>query len=302
MPYDRGSADGLMGVPIRLTADVNHRVNRSTLEETYSQILNDLQQAGDLLEDISFPTNKLRPNKRTVWGYLSRICLSMKEYERAGRYADSVLQHYDKLIDYNSVSSPTISTSSANQEVFLQSRMVSGVTHFTTVSGTLHVDTNLYRLFGEHDLRRILLYNGDEERVRVRKAYTGLIQFFSGLTTAELYLIRAECNARLGNVNSALSDLNHIMKNRYDQEYFELTILNEPNDVLECILLERRKELAFRGLRWSDIRRLNLEGRGITLRRKLRQEVVELLPNDPRYALPIPQSEIELSGIQQNDR
>lgn len=51
-----------------------------------------------------------------------------------------------------------------------------------------------------------------------------------------------------------------------------------------------------------DIKRLNKEGANITLTRTLNNSVYELLPNDLRSALPIPEDIISLSGMEQNRR
>ena len=74
-------------------------------------------------------------------------------------------------------------------------------------------------------------------------------------------------------------------------------------DALILILRERRKELVFRDLRWTDLKRLNKETAfQQTIKRKINGQEYILLPNDNRYALPIPQSVISISGIQQNPR
>jgi hypothetical protein len=51
-----------------------------------------------------------------------------------------------------------------------------------------------------------------------------------------------------------------------------------------------------------DIKRLNKEGRNIIVKRKIGSDRIELLPNDNRYAWPIPPDIIELSGMKQNPR
>ena len=71
---------------------------------------------------------------------------------------------------------------------------------------------------------------------------------------------------------------------------------------MALILLERRKELLMRGLRWMDLKRLNMEGAAITLTRTVNGQVYTLPPNDLRYALPIPEDVIAISGMQQNPR
>jgi len=59
-------------------------------------------------------------------------------------------------------------------------------------------------------------------------------------------------------------------------------------DALDSVLVERRKELAFRGLRWSDLRRLNNEGAGDTIYHGLNGQAHRLSPNSLNYVLPIP--------------
>ncbi len=54
------------------------------------------------------------------------------------------------------------------------------------------------------------------------------------------------------------------------------------------VLQERRKELIFRGTRWSDLRRLNLEGAGIGLNRIINGVTYTLPPNDARWVMLIP--------------
>jgi hypothetical protein len=71
---------------------------------------------------------------------------------------------------------------------------------------------------------------------------------------------------------------------------------------LDTVLAERRKELAFRGIRWSDLRRLNQEDWNITLTRNLNGTPYTLPPNSKLYTLPIPPDVIQESGIAQNPR
>ncbi|HEY6083417.1 MAG TPA: RagB/SusD family nutrient uptake outer membrane protein, partial [Chitinophagaceae bacterium] len=66
------------------------------------------------------------------------------------------------------------------------------------------------------------------------------------------------------------------------------------------ILVERRKELVFRTIRFTDIKRLNKEGADITQKRIIGGKTYILLPNDPRYALSIPENVIQAGGIPQN--
>ena len=66
------------------------------------------------------------------------------------------------------------------------------------------------------------------------------------------------------------------------------------------MLTERRKELLFRGVRWVDVKRLNKEGYGISLQRTIDGQTYRLGPNSLRFALPIPEDVIAMSGMPQN--
>ena len=125
---------------------------------------------------------------------------------------------------------------------------------------------------------------------------------FSGLATDELFLIKAECLARAGNASGALSTLNDLLRARYAQGTFVDLHADDPQQALRLVLQERRKELVFRGIRWSDLRRLNKEGAGIVLTRLLNGKTYTLPANSNKYTLPIPPDEIALNGIEQNPR
>ncbi|WP_350340294.1 RagB/SusD family nutrient uptake outer membrane protein [Paraflavitalea speifideaquila] len=100
--------------------------------------------------------------------------------------------------------------------------------------------------------------------------------------------MRCECHARAGRTTAAFQDLNTLLRKRWQTGRFTaLTSANTP-DLLATILNERWKELVLRGLRWTDIRRLNKEGKGTVLTRLINRQTIYLPPNDKRYALPIP--------------
>ncbi|HMR85807.1 MAG TPA: RagB/SusD family nutrient uptake outer membrane protein, partial [Niabella sp.] len=125
---------------------------------------------------------------------------------------------------------------------------------------------------------------------------------FSGLATDEIWLIFAECLARRGysGLEAATSNLNHLLKHRYNKDSFVSLAYNDIGDLLNRILSERRKELLFRGIRWSDIKRLNKEGQNIILTRVFEGNTYTLLPNANYYALPIPHTLVEDFGLEQN--
>jgi len=124
-----------------------------------------------------------------------------------------------------------------------------------------------------------------------------------GLGIAEVYLIRAECNARLDKKDLALQDLNKLLVNRYVTGTFTSINVSSSSEALDIVLQERKKEMVNRGMRWADLKRLNIDGaRSINLKRVLNGTEYILPPNDPRYALLIPLEVVRFSDVHQNSR
>src|SRR3546814_20049653 len=94
---------------------------------------------------------------------------------------------------------------------------------------------------------------------------------FSGLATDEVYLIRAECYARTGNVAAAMEDVNTLLEKRWKAGTFFPFSAQTAEEALSFILKERRKELVLSSMRWSGLRRLNQDaGFSAILIRKLK--------------------------------
>ncbi len=97
------------------------------------------------------------------------------------------------------------------------------------------------------------------------------------MANADLNLIRRRGDASAGNLN-----------------------LTVKSDLLDAILLERRKELAFEGFRYLDIKRIGaLANQSID--RNITDDLIKTVPTtisntDYRFTLPIPQDEISASG------
>ncbi|MGN6177904.1 MAG: RagB/SusD family nutrient uptake outer membrane protein, partial [Mucilaginibacter sp.] len=111
------------------------------------------------------------------------------------------------------------------------------------------------------------------------------------------------CAARSGDANTAMNNLNTLLRNRYASGTFTNLTASSGDDALNKVLKERRKELLYRGIRWSDLRRLNQESRfQVTLVRNVNGQTYTLPPNDPRYVELIPVDVISNSTMAQNPR
>ena len=304
-PYDSATAASGLGIPLRLDPDINEKTTRASVQATYTQILGDLHTAEGLLPAPIPFSNLNRPSRLAAEALLARVYLSMGDYTEAGLCADSVLQVYGKLLNYNALdTSKPFQFANNMPEILYQANFpIEGNTLEGLLCSGCLVDTMLIASYAPDDLRRPLYYyEVPSGGYTLNGSYAGLIFPFSGLATDELYLIRAECNARVGQVTLALNDLDTLMSHRVVTGSFTPYPVLTAAAALDTVLAERRKELAFRGIRWSDLRRLNQEGWNITLARNLNGTPYTLSPNSDLYTLPIPPDVIQESGIAQNPR
>jgi starch-binding outer membrane protein, SusD/RagB family len=234
---------------------------------------------------------------------LARVCLAARNYSDALQFADKSLQLHKALINYNTI--PNSATSyfpRFNQETLFYVQMIN---YGIVVSNSrMIVDSNFYKSYDTSDLRRSLFFKTNVNKLRFYGNYTSQGIFFGGLATDEVYLTRAECNARKGNLQAAKDDLNELLKMRWKNNgTFVPFETADQLELLDKVLLERRKQLCFRGIRWMDLKRLNMEVRyAKTLHRQIKGEAFVLPPNSPLYVLPIPPGVILLSGMEQNPR
>lgn len=303
--YNSNSSGENKGIPLRLTPGVDEKSIRSSLQETYNRITIDLKEASGLLPAGIPINNRNRSSKPAAYALLARVCLSMDNYLEAKKYSDSCLQLHDALIKYDTLNQgANIPFTKFNAETIYQSQFMTGnVLRGLSISNCI-VDSILYKSYEVNDLRSAIFFriHPTSGNLNPKGSYTGTNQLFTGLATDEVYLIRAECEARLGNTQAAMNDLNHLLATRWKANTFIPLLAPNADSAVKIILTERRKELPFRGLRWTDLRRFNKAGANITLIRKLGDQTYELKPNDLRYTLLIPPDVIALSGIQQNPR
>jgi len=299
--YDEDSSNTDLGIVLRKSSDFNIPSARATVMASYNQVISDLTEASEYLPMNS--SHPMRPSRPAAWGALARAWLSMRKYDSAFKYADKTLQFKNELLDYNSSEvdpSSYVPFAPFNKEIIFYSTQ-SGM-HTSTLYFYASIDTNLLAKFDTNDLRLTTYFFPYNGYYGFKGNYAAaLYPSFSGIATDEMLLIRAECYARQGKVDDAMDDLNKLLVKRYATGTFVPLIINNKEEALDKILLERRKELLMRGLRWSDIKRLNKENYQITPERKIGSNTYLLPPNSSRYALPLPDDIIRLTGMQQNN-
>jgi hypothetical protein len=292
-PYDSSTSQQDAGIVLKLKADINEKIVRATVESSYSQIMEDLLHAvGKLPERVTVAS---RPNLAAGYALLSRVYLSRFDYDNSERYADLSLQQNDKLLDYNQYRSTGIFPDpliEGNDEVLFYAIPI---LYTTAIFRNARMDDVFIDLYEEGDLRKLLYFNEKVEGTLFMKStyYTGQLVPFTGLTSAEMYLVKAECLARRGEAATSLQMLDNVRKTRWNSDvaYVEYGA-DDAAEALELVMQERRRELVFRGLRWFDLRRFNKNPQFAKSRKRMYEgKIYELLPNAPFFSFPLPATE-----------
>jgi starch-binding outer membrane protein, SusD/RagB family len=299
--YDSITATTDLGIPLRLTSDLNEKITRASVQQTYDQIINDVKKSLTLLPTtVPYPTS---PSLSAGYALLARVFLTIGDYSTSLAYSDSCLTYSNTLMDYNSLPTSSLTPFPLfNAEVLYDCGAVTANSPAYPLYS--FADSTLYSSYNANDLRKQLFFNNLFGGFTFLGTYNqSFAASFSGIATDEIYLIRAECYARQGNTSGAMADLNNLLIKRWLTGTFLPYSAPTADSALRLVLNERRKELVGRGLRWVDLRRLNHAGANITLTRIVHGQTYTLAPNDLRYAWPIPDNVLSFNpGMQQNPR
>ena len=263
-----------LGVPIVLDYNPNLLPKRDTLKKVYSQIITDLNQAFDLMTVF---TNSSYLNKWAARGLLAKVYLTMGDYVNAKAAAIDVINNsgFSVVTGANYVSywkNPTPRTDKVETLFEVSSDIVNNAGSNSLADiysqsgayGDMVASHEFYGTYDTEDFRRdptILVpkTRGGETAITVEK-YSNAVNANERddvkiLRMSDVYLIAAEASYRTGNETDAKTYLNYVatrrIKNFTGYTSSGATLLND-------ILNERRKELAFEGDRLHTLNRLKL--------------------------------------------
>ncbi|MBO9635269.1 MAG: RagB/SusD family nutrient uptake outer membrane protein [Chitinophagaceae bacterium] len=290
-PYNATTAAKDLGVPFITTTDISQETPpRSTVADIYKHILDDITAA---IPDL--PTgnaaNRYRGSVPAAYSVLARIYYYMDKMTDAAAAASKALGTMPPaLLDYNTIASKSGIPSMALRPFELYAR------YSTNSSMREYPTIEMLKTFDVNDLRLLYLYGGlgDLSFKKRGDAYfnpNGTPANF-GTSVEEMKLIIAEEAALRSDVDAALTQINDIRKCRIKKAVYQPLATTDKDIALGWVLRERKFELAYRGLRWFDMRKLNAAGKMPLLRRMGAndQVLVELPPNSPKYVLQIPVS------------
>ena len=300
------------GVPIVLTYDVTLRPARNTVKEVYDQIQKDLTQAFGLM---TITKNSSYVIKYAAHAIQAKVYLYQKDYTNALAAAQDVIKNGGYTLttaaNLNAYwNNPTPITTKVETIFEVSADGVANV-GFNALANMYNqsgygdglATTDLYNLYSDTDARKALIIKG--KRAGVDALIVNKYQNVQNssdkddikvIRYADVLLIAAEASARLGNTTDALALLNQLAQRR-DPAFKGYT--SSGDALIDDIITERRKELAFEGDRFNDLNRL---GRDV-IRNDQYPSSARLIPiTDSRRIAPIPQSELDANKvIQQND-
>ena len=252
-PYTHCTPSQTRGVPMLLEADVNAIPGSSSVETVYNQILSDLDKAEQHLNVEEWELGKnYRFNTTSAQALRARTYLYMGRWSDALEASKEVLSVYNELEDMNN--STTLPNNYKSKE---------------NIVALERFSSNLYTAVDMPASEFISLYrSGDQRRTKYFKRVTSSTysllkgrsdEFSCSFRTAEFYLTAAEAAARLGHTTDAINYLTPLMGKRLNSSAYqtttELISTMTEEELIQEILDERARELAFEGHRWYDLRR-----------------------------------------------
>lgn len=331
-PYTQGENNP--GIVIMNSTKGDEFPKRSTVKEVYDFIIADLLKAADLMtEDKS----SIYASKQVANALLARVYLYKGDNENAVLYATKVIESGKySLMDtepyktyFTGVPESNPETIFAVRHTVADNRKKSAigsmyyndpVTH-STGWGEIYASMAFVKLLDKYpnDARHAFIElqldeNGDTlRRGNVPKYFINKYNWQEGvanlsspvyLRLAGMYLIRAEANAKLGNDQLALDDVNVIRERAglTGTELYTLGDLKGHASVFDVVLEERRLELAFECQRPTDLFRNNLPVirayPGFHSQDRYHQTI---LPTDDRVVFFIPEREVIVNpNLEQN--
>lgn len=297
--YDPATAATQVGIPMLTTPDLYQPLNRVSLKTVYDQVVKDLEEAIPSLPDLG--NNNGHPAKVSAYAILARCHLYMRNFEKAGEFADKALAIKSTLLNLADYAG-------GNTGAFPRSLQDPEILMYKITAGTFQSELNpeLLALFADGD-QRYTFYTGTSFGVPGRAYVRGNFTnegIYTGPSVPEVILNRAEVYARAGNITKTLEMLNMLRKTRFTAATYQDLVITNANDLLPAVIDERRREFMGTGLRWFDQRRLNLDpSLAKSVSRTFEGKTYTLTPGSNRFIFPVAQGLLDLNPeIKQSPR
>ena len=283
-PYTHCSPATTRGIPMMLVADVNAIPLSSSVEAVYQQVLSDIKEAEKRLNVDKWTLGEnYRFNTVSAQALRARTYLYMGRWQEALDAAKAVISVRPELQDLNV-------TGGLLPDNYQSAENIVALEHFSTNLSTAinQPSTDFINMYRTGDQRRTKYYKKATSTTWTLQKSDGYCSFRS----AEAYLTAAEAACQLGDLTGAISNyLTPLWQKRLNASALttEQTLVSTmtKDELLQEILDERARELAFEGHRWYDLRRTTQPA----LTRTYKGETYTLTPN--KYTMRFPTEAVE---------
>jgi starch-binding outer membrane protein, SusD/RagB family len=266
--YQASTAATKLSVPLITSASINAPSKQVSIQEIYDFIVTDVKEALPYLPKVS--QTALHPNLGAGYAFYARVYLQMNNYTEALKYADLALAENNKLYNwvqnYNTYKAIIIDPNSdtttpspmgynyvENYSYRHGSSTSLGTENSIPVERAARFEAGDARFLSRWKLRTV----GAD--TYYRRILSGNFNY-GGMTTVEVYLIKAECLARAGQITRALDVLNTVRKTRILPEVYQDITTSDLATALNAIFKTKNNELILTIVPFADARRLNAEG------------------------------------------
>ncbi|QES90693.1 RagB/SusD family nutrient uptake outer membrane protein [Rhizosphaericola mali] len=282
-PYSQGSTGD--GIILRTSTTDPTQKARSSIGDVYKSVISDAQTGMSLM---NASRGVMYATKEAAMALLSRVYLYKGD-------ADSTIYYSNQVINSNKFSLTTSTTypamfanaTSASETIFcIAFTTIDDYGKNGSIASMIYSDGNSGwgEEYASQSLRDTMSAHPEDVRWSYISPNTvdGVIQTKNGVPMyyitkfsfqggsptlsspilfrlAEMYLNRAEAEAKTGQTAAALDDIDLIRKNRGLDASLYNGVLPSGKTVIDVVLKERRLELAFEGMRSYDVYRNNLK-------------------------------------------
>lgn len=288
-----------LGVPIVLEFDQFNEPSRNSVAEVYAQIVSDMTQALSLITDTPRTNRTSTLSNTAVKALLSRVYLYMEDFANAEARATEVINSGKYSLTSNANYLSSWSNDYSNESIF-EMAMTANDNRGSDALGRMYIvegygdylpADDVVSLYANDDARSGWFIDdpvltGDYAPYRMNK-YPSVAGTDNTpvMRLSEVYLIRAEARARQNN-NAAQGDID-IIRQRAQPSAPAVTATGQA--LLDEVLLERRKELAFEGQRLWDLMRYK---QGV-VRNNCTSSICAITYPNNRFVMPIPEAELD---------
>lgn len=324
------------GLPIRKTTSYDESLVRASLQDTYNFILSDIAQAQALVGNSDVPTaTRWRISKTGIDAFLSRYYLFTGDYNKCLTHANLALASGNAaLVDYNTIQ-PSTQTQTYNYQGTTYTVNYSALNQYTMAQmlqwqefyyanftqspfGNWYGSPSLAATYDQNNDLRYKHFMPTNSGFTASWSLPGLYSYKmftsslpTGPTVAEVLLNKAEASARMNDFSTAITTVNLLRVKRFKTGFNATLSATDAATALNLVLQERRRELPFY-FRFFDIRRFAYNENpsddvavshtfydvSATAVDQNVTKTFTLPVKSPRYAVPIPNADINASNGQ----